>query len=168
MTGDNRPTCEVLNVGFLRGDSLLETRQPNDQFQHRVCEAVATYLRVDSPAPIWTFLGDGDECEDEERGAYLWSMEHKRLQLQYQGELFVQSTEEGAHNLNSQYTVYVILSLNDTAEVVVSEQIEVLKMSALTKPLVLVRLKHTAESKVRAFKELGSVACENNQKSGKV
>jgi hypothetical protein len=34
LTGDNRPTCQVLNVGFLIGDSLLETRQPNDQFQH--------------------------------------------------------------------------------------------------------------------------------------
>ena len=42
----------------------------------------------------------------------------------------MQSTEEGAHTLNSQYTVYVILSLNDTAEMVVSEQIEVLKMTA--------------------------------------
>jgi len=49
-------------------------------------------------------------------------MELKRLQLQYQGELFVQSNEECAHTFNSQYTVYVILSINDTAEVVVSEQ----------------------------------------------
>jgi hypothetical protein len=70
LTGDGRPTCQVLNVGFLRGDSLLEQRLPNDQFQHRVCEAVGTYLRVDSPTSKWTFLGDGDECEDEERGAY--------------------------------------------------------------------------------------------------
>jgi hypothetical protein len=47
--------------------------------------------------------------------------------------------------------------------VVVSEQIEVLKMTALTNSLVLGRLKYTAESKVRAFKELGSVGYEKNQ-----
>ena len=65
----------------------------------------------------------------------------------------MQSTEEGAHTVKSQYTVYVILSLNETADVVVSEQIEVLKMTALTNSLVLGRLKYTAEANVRAFKQ---------------
>ena len=151
VPGDNRPTCTVVQVGFVSQDSIIESREPNEHLQYTIEEIVSSSLRVQPPGPAWSFFENDVTINDESKDEYLWSMEYRRLVLQYQGCLFVRENTVVVSSHSGVFRVLVILGLDESAENVCSIQLEQLKMSALTTPLVINRLNMTGESKVLEY-----------------
>lgn len=165
VTGDNRPSCSVLAFGFVHEKGFFEAQKPSEQMQCKMGEAIGSMLKLHGPDKSWSFHSDHvidtghlDLYMDEDLRS---EMEVKKLQLQYQAQLFLQQC---AVNQND-YDVMVIVSLDTDALNVAAVSIERLKMCSLTNAIVLDRLNRTADDMVLEFNEDPLLFTRNKEKN---